>query len=159
MTTPAMQNSPVLADLHDIALPPPISWWPPAPGWWLVLMAGVLVLGMGLWYWRKTRLRRAALQEWRRIQQQASQLDQRQLLSQLAHLLRRYALAKFPASTVAGLQGDHWLTFLDQQAGFTQFTQGPGRVLAEQLYQPLHQQPPVDKKAVLLVVKRWIQSV
>lgn len=152
-------SPPALSGLHDIALPPPIAWWPPAPGWWLLLLVGLLALGVGLWYWRKNRLRRAALQEWQRIRHRADQLDERQLLSQLAQLLRRYARAKFPDAPVAGLTGEAWLQFLDQRAGSTQFVQGPGQVLASQPYQPASHQPPYNKAAVLQVVKRWIQTV
>ena len=34
-----MQIDP-LAQLRDIHLPPPISWWPLAPGWWILIFAG-----------------------------------------------------------------------------------------------------------------------
>ena len=35
-----MQIDP-LAQLRDIHLPPPISWWPLAPGWWILIFAGI----------------------------------------------------------------------------------------------------------------------
>ena len=52
-----MNESPTGLDrLHDIVLPPPIPWWPPAPGWYVVL--GVLLLA-GLaaawWSWKRWR--------------------------------------------------------------------------------------------------------
>ena len=30
--------------LHDIMAPPPAPWWPPAPGWYVVLGAAILIL-------------------------------------------------------------------------------------------------------------------
>lgn len=35
-----MQIDP-LSQLRDIHLPPPISWWPLAPGWWILIFAGI----------------------------------------------------------------------------------------------------------------------
>ena len=33
-----------LAQLRDIHLPEPVSWWPPALGWWLVAMTVMTLL-------------------------------------------------------------------------------------------------------------------
>jgi hypothetical protein len=100
-----------LSNLRDIALPPPVVWWPPQPGWWLVF-AGVLVLaGFGVaWIIRRYRVnayRRAAL---RALPQTAPDA--------LGALLKRTALAAAPRSAVAGLTGEQWAEFLDQTGGF-----------------------------------------
>ena len=59
----------LLEQLRDVHLPEPVSWWPLAPGYWIVLALVVVVLGM-LAYWlrhqpkRKTQhLKQAALRE------------------------------------------------------------------------------------------------
>ncbi|MGB5726303.1 MAG: DUF4381 domain-containing protein, partial [Thiogranum sp.] len=46
--------------LRDIHLPDPLSWWPPAPGWWLLLtlLVAIALLGGYLLH----RYRRNALQ-------------------------------------------------------------------------------------------------
>ncbi len=41
-----------LAQLRDIHLPDPISWWPPAPGWWVL---AVVVLALLFFMTRKVR--------------------------------------------------------------------------------------------------------
>ena len=48
--------------LRDIHLPEPISWWPLAPGWW-ILVGGLLALAiLGFLAWRfyaRRQIRRA----------------------------------------------------------------------------------------------------
>ena len=44
----------LLAGLRDYHLPEPISWWPPAPGWWLLASLAVAALAV-LLLWRRER--------------------------------------------------------------------------------------------------------
>ena len=39
-----------LVNLKDIHLPPPVPFWPPAPGWWILalLLISTLFIG-GVW--------------------------------------------------------------------------------------------------------------
>ena len=62
-----------LAQLKDIHLPDPISFWPPAIGWWLLallLLSGLFTLCyFMLRYLSKHRYRRRAIKELKRIYQ------------------------------------------------------------------------------------------
>ncbi|HIB53861.1 MAG TPA: DUF4381 domain-containing protein [Nitrospirales bacterium] len=67
-------NSPVpQLPLRDIHLPGPISWWPPAPGWWILLallITGTMLIVLYAWYQRKrNRMRRVSLKEIDAIQE------------------------------------------------------------------------------------------
>lgn len=118
---------PAKLPLRDVHLPEPPSWWPPAPGWWLLGAAILLVLlGLAGWIaWRRLRRRR-----WLRWFEQASEghgtLPER--LAAISALLRRAARRRQPGAEL--LQGEAWLRFLDGADG-TGFSAGPGRLLLE----------------------------
>ncbi|QID16924.1 DUF4381 domain-containing protein [Nitrogeniibacter mangrovi] len=106
-----------LAQLAPAHAPPPVSAWPPAPGW-IALAILLLLLVVALWRgWRHParRLRRQALAELRRIE--AENLDGTALARALAQLLRRYAIARFGREAIAGLTGPAWLAFLAAHGG------------------------------------------
>lgn len=42
--------------LRDIHLPEPVSWWPLAPGWWVLMVLGILILIL-LFVWLRRYLR------------------------------------------------------------------------------------------------------
>ncbi len=146
--------------LRDIHPPPPVPFWPPAPGWWL-LAALALLTGLFLWlrHRRRRALLRAALAElevlearWRREGEGAA------LAADLSRLLRRVALACFPGERVAGRTGDAWLSFLDRTLGEADhpFTRGVGRVLAEA---PYGGGGTVEGEPLLALARRWIRRV
>ncbi|WP_425400780.1 DUF4381 domain-containing protein [Aeoliella sp.] len=102
-----MSNDPASLDrLHDIVEPPPVSWWPLAPGWYgLLAIAAVLVAWWGIRRWRQWRAnayRRAALGE----------LKSAKTPAEISELLRRTALAVAPRSEVASLTGERWPEWL-----------------------------------------------
>ena len=121
--------------LHDIVLPEPIAWWPPAPGWYVVGALVLLALAILAWRawrsWRRSAYRRAALAE-------LEQLDDgnRDGLTRLPALLKRTALAAYERTAVASLSGDAWLEFLDAKGGTSSFTRGPGKLLPELSFRP-----------------------
>ncbi len=157
MTPPTID--PAQLPLRDIHLPAPIPWWPPAPGWWLLL--GLLLLGLllyALWRWiqRRRLLITLAHQEWKSIEArfQASGNHQ-QLAAELSALLRRVALARFPRAEVAALSGEAWLEFLDQTNPQRPFSQGAGRAITEWAYDPKAQG---DDAALLNLCRTWINK-
>ena len=156
-----MPNAPeLLQDLRDVHMPDPISWWPPAFGWWMIM--GLLLIGGSLiiWAWayrQRTRPRRLALAQLKDVKlQYAAHSDDHWVVTQLSHLVRRVALATFPRSQVAGLSGQSWLHFLDTSGHTNQFSDGPGQALRSGPYQP---QGPRAAAELIPVIERWIQQV
>lgn len=156
---------PDLEQLRDIHLPEPVSWWPPAPGWWLLLALLLAFSGLALWWLRKRRngrWRREAVREWTRLKERwgREQSSASDVAAGLSVLLRRVAISRFPRSEVASLTGEDWLRFLDvPMASGSEadgFRRGAGRALIDAPYNPRAQ---ADMEALLELCKRWIQSV
>lgn len=142
-----------LAGLRPLQTPPPVSWWPPAPGWWLLATIALLALALLVLHYRRTRMRRAALRELAALA--ASGLGGSELSAQLAALLKRYALCCYPAGEVASLTGERWLQFLDAHGGKGAFSTGCGRALGDGLFRP-GAEP--DAAALVGLARRWIKG-
>ncbi len=148
-----------LSELRDIHAPGSIVWWPPAPGWWL-LLGGVLLgllSGWGLRYWRqRTALRKSALAELARIKAEFTrEQDPVRLAAQLSILLRRVALSGRDRARVAALKGEAWLAFLDETGQTKGFSTGAGRVLISAPYQPWAE---LDAGALIALVDGWLRA-
>ena len=141
--------------LRDIHLPADPRWWPPAPGWWL-LAGALLLVSVLAWrhlpgWWRRQRVRRAALRELRVLSRRpAGELP----MAELSTLLRRVAMSRDPRARVAALTGDRWLEYLDRAAGTREFRHGPGRCLASA---PYGGPGPEDAAAVMALAEHWIR--
>ncbi|MEK1908016.1 MAG: DUF4381 domain-containing protein [Pseudomonas sp.] len=127
-----------LDQLQPTIAPPPVSWWPLAPGWWLLLIL-VPLLGWGLWYLRRylpqrkqreqaeqllDPLRLAALAELARMVRPYDGQHAGPWLQQLNALLKRLARAHYPQEHSHVLSGRAWLAFLDSRcpaAGLTRW--------------------------------------
>ena len=96
-------------NLAPLDLPAEPSWWP-LPASTLMLLGGfalAVLLWLGYRYYQG-RLKRKALGL-------LSQLEDQPDLQALDSLLRRVALTYFPRNQVAGLSGETWLAWLDEQ--------------------------------------------
>lgn len=146
-----------LDQLKDIHLPATVNWWPLAPGWWALL---VLLLALsGLIALKRARSRKhrqlvkAAVGSLDQLAQDKS-LSQAEWLKALSTLLRQIVINMHGREAGAGLVGNDWLAYLDQHAGNQAFSQGVGKVLASQPYQP---HSDYDREALLQLVRKWIK--
>ena len=150
-----------LAQLQDIHLPEAIGFWPPAWGWWLLLVLIIVALGSIIYFLRRHKSRNAyralALAELRTIQAQYSVEKNSEYLQAISILLRRVALSGFGATFNASLKGGDWLLWLDAQSkkASADFSEGAGRAL---LIGPYQKNPAFDRIALHKLVETWIQQ-
>jgi len=150
--------------LRDIHLPTAPGWWPPAPGWWIIAGLGVVIVVLMLWFYRRyqrRRLQREALSALDTIQAAYdSGLDEGKTIQALSIWLRRVCISCYPAATVAGLTGQDWLRFLDQQLSSHDakqgFSSGPGRQLLSAPYQAT---AAGHSSELLLLCRQWLKQL
>ena len=156
-------TDPLQLPLRDIHLPGQISWWPPAPGWLIIL--GLLLLIVVAFYWwrhRQQRIRRSAINMAKRelagLQGEYDvHQDARQFVADLSILLRRLSISAFPRTESASLTGEAWLRFLDVPLPEPAFTTGPGRVLIEAPYRP--EVSTAELQPLVTLCELWIERL
>lgn len=109
------------------------AWWPPAPGWWLLVVA-VVVLGVGLARWLRRRARRRAAYAQIFEQTIASAVAPTDRVAAVSQLLRRAARRIDPQAD--RLQGDAWLRFLDAGLSPPVFQSETGALLVDGAFRP-----------------------
>lgn len=161
-----MEAEDPLSQLRDIHLPDAVSLWPPAPGWWLLLVLALV----GLVYLCRHAI--AAMIRRRRLASVLRELDQAyaayneqaafdnkrnqaglEFLATVNRLLKRVAQVMFPDSGCTHLTGREWLHFLDACDDGSDFSRGAGTVLADAIYQ---RRFTADTDALYRISKNWI---
>ncbi len=148
--------NPALNDLKDIHLPDPVSWWPMAPGWWLLIILILITLTAGFYYWRfwqqSLRYKKSALKILTTAFQSNS--DDLTFLNDCAAITRRLTLSiqskKEIPTNYAGLQGNEWQQVLQQHMPEPQ-----AELLATGRYQS---SPSIDRTALYNAVKQWLKG-
>lgn len=159
-----MKPDPTSLDrLHDIVAAPPVPWWPPAPGWYgvmLLLATAILSFAIRSFIHRqRNRYRREALAEF--VHQEKFLGDpfrRAAALAALAELLKRVALTAFPREQVAALTGPAWFDFLDRTGRTAMFASDFGPILERATYDPLAATK-LDEREIretAAVVRHWI---
>lgn len=124
--------------LEPIITPAAPAAWPWGLGWWLLILAAVvlvaLVITVAIFARQQLWSRHPANRELQAIRQQYPQHNDAWLLDQLARFMRGAAIRIRP--TAAGLCNQQWLSWLDETAVSLQFTQGIGQHLVHSRYAP-----------------------
>ena len=172
---PAIVNTqalnPQIEKCMYIHLPEPISWWPIAPGWWMIF-ASILLIIIVVFISRKIyiskQLKRDIKAELENIKQQFQQTQNKsQLAKSLSILLRRASISYYPKTDIAGLTGDNWLSYLDDSnansSADKSFRSDIGKVLLSAPYLPDHtlsnnSRLDFDAQRLIRLCESWLQS-
>jgi len=132
---PSPEAQELLAQLRDIHEPAPISWWPPALGWWLVALL-LLACAAATFLWirrkRKQHLRNRYRVEAVRLLD-AVDTGNLQAVQEINEILKRVAVTTYGRTTCGNLTGSQWLDFLQNTATVECPTEAQ-KVLLEHLY-------------------------
>lgn len=156
---PLGNNTQALAQLRDIHLPEPISWWPLAPGWYAFSCLIMFLFFMGAYfircYYLNGRFKRQALQLLKSYQQQYQREGCCSIsAASVSELLKRVALIYFPRSDVASLRGEAWVAFLNRTGKHTDFYAVQDTLLKA----PYHPMSQYDLSLLFIIAERWIKQ-
>lgn len=163
-----MDSADPLSQLADIHLPAEIGFWPPALGWWVLLilfLAAAVFAGIRLLrLWQRKRRCTFALAElekcynaYRKTQTDTSETEGKlNLVNDVNAVLRRVALKHFPDSQVASLGGGQWVSFIREH--------GNAQLLDEELAVALAQgrfarECHVDTEQLHAMAQHWIKGL
>ncbi|MGO4405605.1 DUF4381 domain-containing protein [Bosea sp. RAF48] len=144
-----------LANLADLALPPAISFWPPAAGVWIV--GGAVVAALAVAGWRALRRYRADAY----LRRAAAEIDAAaqggDAAGAVSAVLKRAAMVAYGRERVASLTGSSWATFLRETAPagmpLDRFVARPDAVFAANEGAPAQ-----DRAALLAEARAWLQG-
>ena len=165
-----MDSAELLEQLADIHLPSPVSFWPPAPGWWLLALLLIALLTFAIIKALEARKQRQicafALKEldkaYDSFQNQDGSdpggLNQARLvlLNNFNAVLRRVALWHFPKHNIASLGGRAWVDFIREKGESSLLTDEIAEALEEGRFKA---HCDIDAEQLHQFGERWIVSL
>ncbi|MCC2615165.1 DUF4381 domain-containing protein [Aestuariibacter halophilus] len=143
-----------MEQLKDIHVPADVSWWPLAPGWWVLLAILVLsIVALIVWQVRRYRHRRALRQALAALS--ALRPEQDDWPVQAYQLVKQLALSYYAREEVAGLYGARWYRYLasalpgSEQTTFISTMEQLGNAQYQRSTQP------VDHPSTIAQLQRW----
>lgn len=164
---PSVQFDPMtqtaLRSLHDIVLPPSVSWMPQTWGW--AALAAIVVLALLAWGWRSLNryrnnaYRREAIALLDHIETRIlTQTTGQEWICEVAAVVKRVAIVSFGRNSTASLCGADWVKLIDEHA-----EGAPSPLLQSALgdfeYRDpsdLHRLPPSLRLDIVSAARKWV---
>jgi hypothetical protein len=146
--------------LKDIHLPDVSLWWPPAPGWWVILISVILIfvfMPKFLRWLRWKPVKKLSLRELDRIRIELDNgVDDQKVAQQISTLLRRTVISYRGRAVAASTTGESWMKQLKQLSGEECFTPEQDEWLRIGQYQPSVR---CEMQAMLQSCENWIKAL
>jgi glucan phosphoethanolaminetransferase (alkaline phosphatase superfamily) len=147
-----------LANLKPLRVGEAIGWWPPAPGWWLLVGIVIVLLAVLAYllrrHYKRNAYRRVALARLKSLHAAYDTgRNSSDYLAQLNALLKSVALRAFPREQVAAAHGSHWRAFLN--AGLPPTLQFPADFDAAAYQKSC---PDIDVAQLQQAAQHWIRK-
>ncbi len=149
--------------LRDIHLPEAVSWWPPAIGWWILLILGLLLvtaLVIGIRKLLQPKLNKSAKAEIDHVLlAYKKQQNDLLLLQQLSSAIRRIGISYLTREECAGLIGKAWYQHINRLTPKHSFSESVIELLIDAPYQ---KQPQIDAellKQLITQTRNWVQDL
>lgn len=152
-------NPDFLSQLRDIHAAPLAPWWPPAPGWWVLALLLLVLMG---WIGRrllaraKTSQRRKQMLGWVDfLNVMVDPVNEPQAyLSTLNRIFKLVALKAFPGQQCVAMSGTKWVEFLSGKLKNEHSVESLS-VLATGPFDP---KPEFDPVAMSALARVWIKK-
>ena len=157
-----MQEKPI-TNLEPILVPEPVSFWPPQPGWYVVIGILVTAIIYGLYtyiqYKKRNRYRKDALLRLQAIQNNGFPIPDPEKTLQLNRLLKVTAILGYSRKEVASLTGKPWIDFLQRTCNKVRFSEGATYLLTNLDFVPADRYEISEQEwlEVVNLSKRWIK--
>lgn len=163
------QTAQLLEQLRDIHQPEPVSWWPLAPGWWIIIALVILIATLfiikAILKKRHYRYVHLAVKELKQLKQTN---EETRWLAKSHNVMRRLSLCYVPEDKIGRMNQQEWQAFL--QATSKQPINNQTRndqILSEQTlnafvdlpYKPASYSETLDKDAILTEVTQWAEGL
>lgn len=147
-----------LANLKEIALPEPISYFPQTPAWYVLFCVIAILILIILWkqykHFQKNKYRRVALAELSKIRSQKAYIE-------IPELVKRVALVFVSRDEVASLNGKTWLEFLNKSYNGNGFSRKTGNLFLDLAYSSpnrINQYQKGEIEVLFDLISEWIKK-
>ncbi len=144
--------------IEEIIKPEPLSWLPTTTGWQLLAIA---VLVAALWqshlryqHWLRNRYRKLARAQLQLLV--ATQGYQTSIVPALNRLLKTTALQGYRRQEIAGLSGQAWAQWLNQQTSAAIFSTESCLIIAADSYRKTREIPERQLRQLVTESQRWV---
>ncbi len=149
--------------LRDIHLPDPVSWWPPAIGWWILLLISLIVIWGLIAFIKKLKrpvLKKSAKAEIAMVlNDYNNHQNQHLLIQQLSITIKRIGISYLQRNQTAGISGVEWYAKINQLVEKNQFSDEVIKLLSQGPYQ---KKPELDDETVNQIInqtQRWVSAL